>query len=99
MKGVSGNPALDAYNRMSVSAVNASQTVRRAEPAQAENKPEPQQNAAKVTISNEARQLATGAAEAQVNTQKVDALRSQLESGNLKLDSRLIASRMVDALG
>lgn len=98
MKGIGGNPALDAYQRMSVSGVSAAKTVQRPEAAKPERAPEEKQMATKVSISSQARQLA-GAAEAQINTQKVDALRSQLSTGTLKMDNTLIANRMLDALG
>jgi flagellar biosynthesis anti-sigma factor FlgM len=50
--------------------------------------------AARVSISEEARALASG--EPGVDRAKVDRLRGALDSGSLKFDSQLIAQRIVD---
>jgi len=93
MKGVSGNPALDAYQRMAISPVNGA---RRAAPAAAaEVEPQPAQ-AAKVNISSEARTRATSAAEGQLDVQKVETLKAKLMEGTYEVDSKLVASRMLD---
>jgi flagellar biosynthesis anti-sigma factor FlgM len=97
MKGISGNPVLDAYQRVSVSAVGGAREV-----AKAGNDPAPNQQgtgAAKLNISAEARELAASSVENQVNVEKVEALRNTIQAGRLELDPHLIASRMLDVLG
>ena len=95
MKGISGNPALDAYDRMSVTAVNRSPSVGRAEAAKVE-RPE-HSPAAKVSISAQAQQLAGSAAEAQAT--KVDALREKIKDGTFQVDAYRVAARMLDTIG
>ena len=97
MKGISGNPVLDAYQRVSVSAVDGAREV-----AKVGNDPTPNQQgtgAAKINISAQARELATSSVENQVNVEKVEALRNTIQAGKLELDPHLIASRMLDVLG
>jgi flagellar biosynthesis anti-sigma factor FlgM len=98
MKGISGNPVLDAYQRVSVSAVGGAREV-----AKVGNDPSPNQQpgtgAAKINISAEARELAASSVENQVNVEKVEALRNTVQAGKLELDPHLIASRMLDVLG
>ena len=60
MKGITGNPALDAYNRMAISPVGGARPVHKPE-AQAPSTRGDNQ-AAQVTISSRARDLATEAA-------------------------------------
>jgi flagellar biosynthesis anti-sigma factor FlgM len=50
--------------------------------------------AARVSISAEARALATG--QTTIDQAKVERLRQGIESGGLKFDSQLIAQRMID---
>jgi flagellar biosynthesis anti-sigma factor FlgM len=93
MKGVSGNPALDAYQRMAVSPVSGA---RRAAPvASAEVEATPAQ-AAKVNISSEARTRASSAAEGQIDVQKVESLKAKLAEGSYQIDAKLVASRLLD---
>jgi flagellar biosynthesis anti-sigma factor FlgM len=92
MKGVSGNPALDAYQRMAISPVSGA---RRAAPVSADNAAQPAQ-AAKVNISSEARTRASSAAEGQVDVQKVESLKAQVEGGTYQVNPKLVASRMLD---
>ena len=96
MKGISGNPALDAYQRMSVTRVNGAQRTPAAATGEAEASAP--QHAAKVSISSEARTRAAGAADGQFDVQKVESLKAQVDSGTLQVDSRLVASRMLDQL-
>lgn len=94
MKGITGNPALDAYHRMAVSPVAAARPVDRSQAV------DPQGAAggaaAEVRISARARDLA---AEGRVDTQKVEALKQQIADGTYRVDSQAIASRMIDQLG
>ncbi|HLK39061.1 MAG TPA: flagellar biosynthesis anti-sigma factor FlgM [Polyangiaceae bacterium] len=52
--------------------------------------------AANVTISSEARALASGG---QVDAAKVERLRDQVQNGQFKVDSRAVAQRMIDVVG
>lgn len=92
MKGVSGNPALDAYQRMAISPVNGA---RRAAPVSADVDAHPAE-AAKVNISSEARSRANGAAESQIDVHKVESLKAQVSDGTYQVNSKLVASRMLD---
>jgi flagellar biosynthesis anti-sigma factor FlgM len=92
MKGITGNPALDAYQRFAVKPVH---TAREADgPAQAGHRP-PSPEAAKVNISSEAR----AAADSPVNVHKVESLKAAIADGSFKVDSRVVAQRMLDGLG
>jgi flagellar biosynthesis anti-sigma factor FlgM len=94
MKGITGNPALDAYQRFAVKGVSSAQ---RAEGASG-TAPRPQgTEAAKVSISTEARELASGSE--QVNAQKVERLKAAIEDGSFRVDATLVAQRMLDGLG
>jgi negative regulator of flagellin synthesis FlgM len=94
MKGITGNPALDAYQRFAVKSVSSAQ---RTEGASG-TAPRPQATeAAKVSISSEARELAAG--NGQVNTQKVERLRAAIAEGSYRVDSSIVAQRMLDGVG
>ena len=94
MKGITGNPVLDAYGRMAVTPVGA------ARPAQAVESggsvSGPSTPAAEVSISSNARDLAAGG---RFDADKVAALKSQIAEGQFKIDSQDVARRMLDALG
>ena len=96
MKGITGNPALDAYNRMAISPVGAARQVERVESSA--NSPG-QSPAAEVKISARARDLALEAGAASVDAQKVQALKQSLADGSFRVDSRKIAERMLEQLG
>jgi flagellar biosynthesis anti-sigma factor FlgM len=92
MKGITGNPALDAYQRFAVKPV---QSAREADgPAQAGHRP-PSPEAVKVNISTEAR----AAADSPVNVHKVEGLKAAIADGSFQVDSRLVAQRMLEGLG
>ncbi len=95
MKGVSGNPALDAYQRMAVSPVSSAKP--QAKP-QATEKPEPGSEAAQVSISAKARNLATQSTQ-QLDVQKVEALKAQIQQGTFQVDPAAVAQKLVHALG
>lgn len=94
MKGITGNPVLDAYGRMAVTPVGA------ARPAQAVESggsvSSASTPAAEVTISSHARDMAAGG---RLDADKVQALKSQIAEGKLKINSQDVARRMLDALG
>jgi anti-sigma28 factor (negative regulator of flagellin synthesis) len=96
MKGITSNPALDAYQRMAISPVGAANPAQPAAPVTEAKSAAPQ--VAKVSISDQARQLAVGAANGPFDPEKVVRLRDQLSQG-LEFDSKQIAARMLAALG
>jgi flagellar biosynthesis anti-sigma factor FlgM len=97
MKGITSNPALDAYQRMAISPIGSASRAQPATPV--EEVRAPSAEVAKVTISAEARQLAVGTAEKASDPEKVARLREQVSSGNFQVDSKQIAARMLAALG
>lgn len=94
MKGITGNPALDAYQRFAVSPVSPATSARPAEQVQQRGM---SSEAAQVKISSQARTLASGGSE--VDMHKVAALRDNIQAGTFQVSPQLIAQRMVDALG
>ena len=94
MKGITGNPVLDAYGRMAISPVGAA---RPAAPVESgSNVSGVSTPAAEVTISSNARDMA---ASGHVDAEKVDALKNSIAEGKFKVDSQDVARRMLDALG
>jgi flagellar biosynthesis anti-sigma factor FlgM len=94
MKGITGNPVLDAYGRMAVTPVGAA---RPAQPVEAVGSVSgPSSPAAEVNISAGARDMA---ASGRFDADKVAALKSKIEEGQFKIDSQDVARRMLDALG
>jgi flagellar biosynthesis anti-sigma factor FlgM len=92
MKGIiSSHSALTAYQRQNA-----------VDPVAIPQSPAPRDGAvsstslraARVSISDEARALASG--DAGIDRAKVDRLRSAMLGGGLKLDSQLVAERMLD---
>lgn len=98
MKGITGNPVLDAYQRGGVSKVGAAKGVESSAgpaPAAAGGA---SSAAVEVSISPQARDLAAHAG-APVNHAKVEDVKNKLAQGTLKIDSHVIAQRLVNALG
>lgn len=93
MKGISSNPALDAYQRMSVQKVGSTPTVERPQGSIQGKGAE----AAQVSISSEARKLAASSPE--VDVQKVEALKARLAAGTFKINPEEIAARLVATSG
>ena len=90
MKGITGNPVLDAYQR-AVKPVSPSQSAERprATPSQAQAHP-----AAKLSISSEAKALASGAS-SPADIQKVESLRAAIKDGTFKVDSHQVAEAIL----
>lgn len=81
--------AIQAYARAAISPAAPAQPV--AEP-QAQTASD---EAAHVTLSAEARELALQ--QGSMDRQKVEALRAQVESGSLKVNSQILAMRILDS--
>lgn len=96
MKGITGNPALDAYHRMAVSPVGAARPVER--PVTAASTGTGGAAAAEVKISARARDLAAEA-NSTVDAQKVDALKQRILEGSFRIDSQAIATKLIEQLG
>ena len=92
MKGIiSSHSALNAYQRQTaVDPVSVPQPAVTGESGGSSTSI----RAARVSISAEARALATG--QTTIDQAKVERLRQSIENGGLKFDSQLIAQRMVD---
>jgi flagellar biosynthesis anti-sigma factor FlgM len=94
MKGITGNPVLDAYGRMAVTPVGAARPAEAIESGGSVSGAS--SPAAEVTISSHARDMAAGG---RFDTDKVEALKSSIAEGKFKIDSQDVARRMLDALG
>ncbi len=97
MKGITGNPVLDAYGRMAVTPVGAArpaETIESGGSVSGVSTP-----AAEVTISGAARDLAASGAEGSFDPQKVEALKTSIAEGKFRVDSQDVARRMLEALG
>lgn len=94
MKGITGNPVLDAYGRMAITPVGAARPAETVESGS--NATGPSTPAAEVTISSHARDLAAGG---RFDAGKVEALKAQIAEGKFKINSQDVARRMLDALG
>jgi negative regulator of flagellin synthesis FlgM len=96
MKGINGNPALDAYQRVAVNPVNAARPVAKTEVV-GDATPSAGDQAAKVTISSTARELASAAGGK--DAARISELKQQVEQGSFQVNPELIARRMLDATG
>jgi flagellar biosynthesis anti-sigma factor FlgM len=94
MKGITGNPVLDAYGRMAVTPVGAARPVEPVETVGSVSSASTP--AAEVTISTHARDMAAGG---RLDADKVEALKNSIAEGKFKVDSQDVARRMLDALG
>ena len=94
MKGISGSPVLDAYQRMSP--VKGSPPVQGPAPVVAT--PSAGTENAEVRISAKARDLATDG-DAAIDTAKVNDLKAKIAAGDLNLDHERIAARMLERVG
>ncbi len=89
MKGITGNPTL-AYQRFAVQPVSGAQ---QAQGTSAKPNTTQSTEAAKVTISAQAREMAGS------NAPKVEALKAAIADGTFKVDPALVAQRMLDGVG
>lgn len=97
MKGITGNPVLDAYQRMTVSKVGAAKAVEA--PASTSAPAGPVTAAAEISISGSARDMAAHAGSQAIDHHKVDALKGKIADNKYQINSTLIAQRLVGALG
>jgi flagellar biosynthesis anti-sigma factor FlgM len=97
MKGITGNPVLDAYQRMTVSQVGAAKPADA--PVGAATPAGPVTAAAEISISGSARDLAANASSQSVDHHKVDELKGKIAENKYQIDSSLIAQRLIGALG
>ena len=98
MKGITGNPVLDAYQRGGVSKVGAAKAVEHSNVAAPSAGTGPGSAAVEVAISPQARDLAANSS-APVNYAKVEEVKGKLAAGTLNIDSHLVAKRLLSALG
>jgi flagellar biosynthesis anti-sigma factor FlgM len=97
MKGITGNPALDAYHRMAIGPVGGARPVQSTHATP--SAPEGGNQAAQVTISSRARDLATESAGQGIDAAKVESLRNQIAEGSYRSDPQKIAAKMIEQLG
>ena len=97
MKGITGNPVLDAYQRGGVSKVGAAKPAETAAPA-APSAGGANTSAVEVSISPQAKELAATAGPP-VNHAKVEAVKTQISNGTFQIDSQKVAQRLYSALG
>ena len=98
MKGITGNPVLDAYQRGGVSKVGAAKPAEQAAPAAPSTHSGPSTSAVEVSISSHARDLAAKPSQP-VNHAKVESVKSQISQGTFQVDSKKVAERLLSALG
>jgi negative regulator of flagellin synthesis FlgM len=96
MKGITGNPVLDAYQRGGVSKVGAAKPLETAGAA-APSVGGASTSAVEVSISSHARDLAGSGAP--VNHAKVEDVKNQISNGTFQIDSKKVAQRLLSALG
>ena len=90
---------LQAYGRTSAQNVQKAQTVPGATD-DSKRVARTDGSATKVTISDEAKRLAaTSGAEAPSSADKVAALQDKISRGDFKVDSQVVAQKMVDEIG
>jgi len=99
MKGITGNPVLDAYQRGGVSKVGAAKPAEQAGPvAPSAGGGGPSTSAVEVSISSQARDMAANSSQP-INFAKVEDVKSQISQGTFTIDTRKVAERLLSALG
>ena len=97
MKGITGNPVLDAYQRGGVSKVGAAKPVEQAGAA-APSAGSASTSAVEVSISSQARDMAANVGQP-INHAKVEDVKNKISQGTFHIDSKLVAQRLLSALG
>ena len=98
MKGITGNPVLDAYQRGGVSKVGAAKPAEHAGAVAPSASGGPSSAAVEVSISSHARDLAANSGSPN-NHAKVEDVKNQISQGTFHVDSKKIAERLLSALG
>jgi len=98
MKGITGNPVLDAYQRGGVNKVGAAKPAEQAGPVTPSASGGPSSQAVEVSISHAARDLAANSSQP-INHAKVEDVKNQISQGTFHIDSKKIAERLLSALG
>jgi len=98
MKGITGNPVLDAYQRGGVSKVGAAKPAEQAGAVAPSASGGPGSQAVEVSISSQARDLAASNGQP-INHAKVEDVKNQISQGTFHIDSKKIAERLLSALG
>ena len=98
MKGITGNPVLDAYQRGGVSKVGAAKPAEQAAPAAPSAAGGASTSAVEVSISAQARDLAAHSSQP-VNHAKVEDVKSRISAGTFQIDNRVVARNLLSALG
>ncbi|MEO6602319.1 MAG: flagellar biosynthesis anti-sigma factor FlgM [Polyangiaceae bacterium] len=98
MKGITGNPVLDAYQRGGVSKVGAAKPVEQAGPAAPSAAGSASTSAVQVSISSQAKDLAANASQP-INHAKVEDVKNKISTGTFHIDSKLVARNLLSALG
>ncbi len=97
MKGITGNPVLDAYQRGGITKVGAAKPAEQAGPA-APSTGGASTSAVEVSISSQARDLAANSSQP-VNHAKVEDVKNQINAGTFKINSKVVAQKLLSALG
>jgi flagellar biosynthesis anti-sigma factor FlgM len=98
MKGITGNPVLDAYQRGGVSKVGAAKPAEQAGAALPTTSGGPSSAAVEVSISSQARDLAANSSQP-IDVAKVEDVKNRINQGTFQIDSTLVAQRLLSALG
>ena len=98
MKGITGNPVLDAYQRGGVSKVGAAKPAEQAGAVTPSASGGPSSPAVEVSISSQARDLAASSGQP-INHAKVEDVKNRINQGTFHIDSQAIAQRLLSALG
>lgn len=98
MKGITGNPVLDAYQRGGVSKVGAAKPAEHAAPVAPSASGGPSSPAVEVSISSQARDLAANSSQP-IDHAKVEDVKNRISQGSFHIDSKKIAERLLGALG
>jgi flagellar biosynthesis anti-sigma factor FlgM len=98
MKGITGNPVLDAYQRGGVTKVGAAKPAEHAGPVASGANSGPSNQAVEVSISSQARDLAANSSQP-VDHAKVEDVKNRINQGTFHIDSKQIAQRLLSALG
>ena len=98
MKGITGNPVLDAYQRGGVTKVGAAKPAEQVGSATPSAGGSASTSAVQVSISSQAKDLAANASPP-INHAKVEDVKSRINAGTFHIDSKVVAKNLLSALG